>query len=171
MLTINTNTIEVIINDITKLNVDYMVNAANKSLRGGGGVDGAIHRAAGNKLLKYIIDNIPQGCETTDAILTPGFNLNCKIIHAVGPYGVKPELLKRTYLNCLKYVENEKNKTIAFPCISTGIYHYPNELACPVVLQTIKEWCNNNPNNIHIIICTYLQKDYETYLNNIQNII
>ena len=161
---------EVIKGDITKLKIDIIVNAANKSLLGGGGVDDAIHKAAGPMLLEEC--KTLNGCEVGEAKMTESYNLPCKqIIHTVGPiYGgweKEPEkLLKNCYINSMKLAEryrtdNEMNNiTIAFPCISTGIYHFPREQACNIAVETIKEINNEN---IHVIFCCFLDEDYNLY--------
>lgn len=162
--------VEVIKGGITKLKVDIIVNAANKSLLGGGGVDGAIHKAAGPMLLEEC--KTLNGCAVGEAKITESYNLPCKqIIHTVGPiYGgweKEPEkLLKNCYINSMKLAEryrtdNEMNNiTIAFPCISTGIYHFPREQACNIAVETIKEINNEN---IHVIFCCFLDEDYNLY--------
>lgn len=162
--------VEVIKGDITKLKVDIIVNAANKSLLGGGGVDGAIHKAAGPMLLEEC--KTLNGCAVGEAKITESYNLPCKqIIHTVGPiYGgweKEPEkLLKNCYINSMKLAEmyrtdNDLNNiTIAFPCISTGIYHFPREQACNIAVETIKEINNEN---IHVIFCCFLDEDYNLY--------
>ena len=164
--------IKVLKEDITKLNVDIIVNAANKSLMGGGGVDGAIHRAAGPKL------NIEcaklNGCETGEAKMTDAYNLPCKkIIHTVGPvyrdgFHNEDKLLKNCYYNSLvlakKYMldNNLKEVTIAFPCISTGIYGYPNKEASDIAFNTVKEF---DKDSINVIFVCFLDKDYNLYNN------
>lgn len=129
--------------DITKLAVSAIVNAANNSLLGGGGVDGAIHRAAGVELLKYC--RTLDGCETGEAVVTPGFNLPAKhIIHTVGPiwYGGESNeanLLRSCYRNTLKCADQLDAKTLAYPALSTGIYGFPLEEATRIAVDTVRQ--------------------------------
>ncbi|MBR4916494.1 MAG: O-acetyl-ADP-ribose deacetylase [Fibrobacter sp.] len=136
--------IEIIQGDITKLNVDAIVNAANCSLLGGGGVDGAIHRAAGPELLQACIPL--NGCETGEAKITPGFRLPAKfVIHTPGPifrdgnHG-EPALLESCYRNCLKLAEENECATVAFPAISTGVYGYPWHEATEIAVKTVRNF-------------------------------
>lgn len=141
--------IEVVKGDITTLGVDAIVNAANTSLLGGGGVDGAIHRAAGSRLLEEC--KTLNGCETGQSKITNGYNLPCKyVIHTVGPvwHGGKyneRELLKSCYMTALNLAKEKGIKTIAFPAISCGVYHFPVEEACEIAMNTVKEFLANNP--------------------------
>ncbi|WP_075187837.1 O-acetyl-ADP-ribose deacetylase [Teredinibacter haidensis] len=127
--------------DITTLNVDVIVNAANNSLLGGGGVDGAIHRAAGPELTEYCRDI--GGCETGEARITPGFNLKAAhIIHTVGPvwhggHQGEPSQLKECYQSCMHQAEKHQLKSIAFPSISCGVYGYPHDQACKIAVETV----------------------------------
>lgn len=140
--------IEVILGDITKLSVDAIINAANKTLLGGGGVDGAIHKAAGNKLLEEC--RTLNGCETGQSKITKGYNLPAKyVIHTVGPvwYGgnnKEAELLKSCYLTALELAKENNLKSIAFPAISCGIYHFPIDEACKIATDTVKEFIEQN---------------------------
>ena len=139
--------IEVLQGDITKLEVDAIVNAANRSLLGGGGVDGAIHRAAGRSLLEEC--RTLNGCETGQSKITKGYNLSAKyVIHTVGPVwsgGNKQEreLLKSCYYTALELAREYNIKTIAFPSISCGVYRFPIEEACKIAISTVKEYLNN----------------------------
>ena len=136
--------IEVIQGDITKLNVDAIVNAANCSLLGGGGVDGAIHRAAGPELLRSCIPL--NGCKTGQAKITPGFRLPAKfVIHTPGPiyndglHG-EPALLESCYKNCRALAEENNCETVAFPAISTGVYGYPWHEATEIAVKTVRNF-------------------------------
>jgi O-acetyl-ADP-ribose deacetylase (regulator of RNase III) len=137
---INKGTLSLTEGDITKQATDAIVNAANKSLRGGGGVDGAIHRTGGPKILEECIKI--GGCETGEAVITAGGNLKAKhVIHTVGPVyrdGLhnEPGLLKNAYSNSLKAASSKGLKSIAFPSISTGAYGYPLEQAAEIALTT-----------------------------------
>ena len=134
--------LRVIEGDITTLNVDVIVNAANTTLLGGGGVDGAIHHAAGPELFDYC--RTLGGCKTGDAVITPGFNLPAPfIIHTVGPIwrggeNNEREMLLKCYTNTLKLACHHGARSIAFPAISCGIYGYPVNLACEVALGAIR---------------------------------
>lgn len=166
------NRIEVLFGDITKIQVDAIVNAANKTLLGGGGVDGAIHRAAGPELLEEC--RKLNGCNTGEAKLTKGYNLPAKyVIHTVGPiwrggnYN-EPELLKNCYFNSLKIASELKLSSIAFPSISTGVYGFPIELASPIAINTCLEFIRENEIPEKIIFICFSEYDYNTYLTNLE---
>ena len=156
--------------DITTLKVDAIVNAANRTLLGGGGVDGAIHKAAGPKLLEFC--KTLGGCNTGEAKITAGYNLPAKyIIHTVGPvwYGGKnneAELLKNCYLNSLKLAESYGCSNIAFPCISTGVYRFPKEQAAQIAINAVKEIKLQQIKEIFFVCFTEQDKlIYHKYLN------
>ncbi|NMH60145.1 O-acetyl-ADP-ribose deacetylase [Alteromonas ponticola] len=148
--------IELVLGDITTLKVDAIVNAANNSLLGGGGVDGAIHRAAGTELLDYC--RSLKGCETGQAKITPGFNLPCRyVIHTVGPVwhgGDKgePELLKSCYVKSLELANQYQLDTLAFPAISCGVYGYPAEQATKICIRTIHDKLNQSPMSLQTVL-------------------
>ena len=159
--------IEILKTDITKLEVDAIVNAANKSLLGGGGVDGAIHRAAGHELLEEC--KTLNGCETGQSKITKGYKLPAKyVIHTVGPvwYGGnnnERELLKSCYVTSLNLAKNNNIKTIAFPAISCGIYHFPIEDACRIAVNTVKEFIKENNCLEKIVFADINDSIIETY--------
>lgn len=161
--------IEILSGDITKLKVDAIVNAANKSLLGGGGVDGAIHRAAGHKLLEEC--RTLNGCETGQSKITKGYNLPAKfVIHTVGPvwYGGNKnerEMLKSCYHTALTLAKENGVKTIAFPAISCGIYHFPLEEACAIATETVKNFISNDDSFEKIIFIDINEEIINLYLD------
>ncbi|KAK6108768.1 Macro domain family protein [Brugia pahangi] len=156
--------------DITKFQVDAIVNAANSSLLGGGGVDGAIHRAAGRCL--YDECKKLNGCKVGEAKMTGAYDMKHikNVIHTVGPQvhsRVSEEqrnLLKSCYIKSLNIAIANNLRTIAFPCISTGVYGYPNDEACDVVVTSVLAWLQENKDKVdRIIFVTFLDKDYDLY--------
>ena len=152
--------LKVVCEDITKLKVDAIVNAANKSLLGGGGVDGAIHKAAGALLLQACKQL--NGCQTGQAKITHGYNLPAKyIIHTVGPIyrfhdqAEDEQLLRYCYRNSLDLAKKYNLKTIAFSSISTGVYGYPKKEAAQIAVSTCKKWLADNGNLLEITFCVF----------------
>jgi len=154
--------------NITKLKVDAIVNAANNTLLGGGGVDGAIHRAAGPLLLQEC--RTLNGCETGQAKITKGYNLHAKfVIHTVGPVwkgGLhnEKELLKNCYNNCLNIAKENNCKTIAFPNISTGVYRFPKQLAAEIAVQTVNSFIDKDFFFKEIVFVCFDDENFELYL-------
>ena len=161
------NRIEIIEGDITRLQVGAIVNAANESLLGGGGVDGAIHRGAGPKLLEEC--RTLGGCPTGQAKITKGYNLPAKwVIHTVGPIWRggnqgEPDLLAGCYRNSLNLAAENEIGSIAFPSISTGAYGYPIEPACRIALSAALELLESEALPERIIFCCFGTRDYEVY--------
>jgi len=159
--------LELINGDITTLDVDAIVNAANNSLLGGGGVDGAIHNAAGPDLL--IECEKLKGCETGKAKITRGYKLRAKhIIHTVGPiwyggYRDEPETLASCYQSSLTLAKENKIKTIAFPGISTGVYGFPKDLAALIAVNETRRFLAKNNYPEKVIFVTFGEDNYETY--------
>ena len=158
--------IKVLEGDITLLKVDAIVNAANTSLLGGGGVDGAIHKAAGPRLLEKC--KTLGGCKTGEAKITRGYDLPAAfIIHTVGPMwhggeNGEESLLKKCYENSLKLAVENGLKSIAFPCISTGAYHFPVEKAANTAFAAVREFLKSNPDFNVYFVC-FNGADYKLY--------
>jgi len=159
--------------DITKLEVDAIVNAANTSLLGGGGVDGAIHRAAGKELLEEC--RTLNGCATGDAKITKGYELPASfVIHTVGPvYNggkyAEAEKLASCYRSSLEVAVQNKIKTIAFPNISTGVYGYPKAKAADIAIQTVKTFLEKNEEIEEVIFCVFDEENYMLYNNKLSD--
>lgn len=169
--------LELVQADITKLSVEAIVNAANTSLLGGGGVDGAIHRAAGPRLLEY--NRKLGGCPTGSAKITPAFDLEKQgvryIIHAVGPVwsgrsadlplGQAPEdqLLAGCYRTALQLASEHNVRSIAFPSISTGAYRFPLERATRIAVQEVIDWLSRHPLPEKVVFCCFGDQATQTY--------
>jgi len=160
--------------DITDIEADAIVNAANSSLMGGGGVDGAIHSKGGPKILEECkrirATEWPDGLPTGKAVITSSGNLKAKyVIHTVGPvwlggFHVEAELLKQSYKNSLKLAVTKGIKTIAFPSISTGAYGYPVEDASRVAVRTVKEFLEKEVKLERVILVLFSEGDFQVYL-------
>ncbi len=173
-------TVELIKGDITDVEADAIVNAANSTLLGGGGVDGAIHSKGGTKILEEckLIRKTewPDGLPTGKAVMTSGGNLKAKyVIHTVGPvwlggFHIEAELLKQAYRNTLKLAASKGLKTIAFPSISTGAYGYPVEEASSVALATVKSFLEKEDKLERVTFVLFSDRVYEVYLKKAESI-
>lgn len=159
--------ITTLLGDITQVQVDAIANAANCTLLGGGGVDGAIHRAAGPELLAEC--RTLHGCETGQAKITKGYNLPAKyVLHTPGPiwkggdHGER-ELLASSYRSCLELAAEHGCKTVAFPSISTGVYHFPLELAAPIAVKTVRTFLTDHPQIQRVIFVCFSQNVKDAY--------
>ena len=173
--------IQLIRGDITEVDVDAIVNAANSTLLGGGGVDGAIHRKGGPKILEECklirATQWPDGLPTGKAVLTSGGNLKAKyVIHTVGPvwlggFHVESELLKQAYRNSLKLAVQNGIKTIAFPSISTGAYGYPIEEASRVAVGSVKKFLEKEDKIKKVTFVLFSDLDFAVYLRALKDIV
>jgi O-acetyl-ADP-ribose deacetylase len=165
--------IEVIQGDITKLKVDAIVNAANETLLGGGGVDGAIHWAAGEELLEEC--RKIGGCPTGEARITKGYQLLAKyVIHTVGPiwkggYKNEIELLRNAYQNSLKLATSNNVESIAFPNISTGVYGFPKKSAAEIAVRIVKDHISKNKLPKKVIFVCFDEENYEIYIEKLKS--
>lgn len=163
--------IQLVQGDITRLNVDAIVNAANTSLLGGGGVDGAIHRAGGKAILEECIKirNKQGGCQVGEAVITTAGNLPAKyVIHTVGPVWSKSKsgahaLLENAYRNSLKLAVENEVKTIAFPNISTGIYHFPKDKAAQIAIKTVNAFLSGHQEIDKVLFVCFDEGNYAIY--------
>ena len=170
-------TLEAITSDITKLDVDAIVNAANTSLMGGGGVDGAIHRAAGPDLVRECMTL--HGCKTGQAKMTKGYLLKARhVIHTVGPVwhggsnggsNGEADLLRSCYLNSLRLAAEAGLRSIAFPCVSTGVYRFPSAQAAQIAVAAVSEFIASPSSIEQVVFCCFSESDcllYQPLLHN-----
>lgn len=163
----STARITVVRGDITQLDTDAIVNAANPSLLGGGGVDGAIHRAAGPALLAEC--RTLDGCPTGEAKMTAGYRLPARhVIHTVGPVyrgglGAEARQLRACYTSSLRLAEEAGLQSIAFPCIATGLYGYPNDEACRIAVDTVSAWVASHERPARVVFCCFDAGDERRY--------
>ena len=163
--------IQLVQGDITKIEVDGIVNAANAHLAGGGGVDGAIHRAGGKSIMEELnqIRNQQGGCPTGEAVITQAGDLPAKkVIHAVGPiwkggYNGEPEKLKNAYLHSLKLADQYGLKSLSFPNISTGIYGYPRKEAALIAIETVKKYADSETNLERVVFVCFDSESFQIY--------
>lgn len=171
------NKIKVILGDITKIEADAIVNAANSTLLGGGGVDGAIHRAGGSEILddcKRIVAK-QGGCDTGEAVITTAGKLPAKyVIHTVGPVWYnetrnEDKKLKNCYLNSLKLAVENNCKTIAFPAISTGVYRFPKDKAAKIAINAIKQFLDEDNTIEEVILVCFDNENYNLLTQELEN--
>ncbi|NMM45835.1 O-acetyl-ADP-ribose deacetylase [Rhodospirillaceae bacterium KN72] len=165
---------EVVEGDITVLDIDAIVNAANETLLGGGGVDGAIHRAAGPELAIYC--RTLGGCPTGEARITPGFRLPARhVIHTVGPVwgggqSGEDDLLASCYRNSLALAVENEVRTIAFPAISTGVYGFPAERAATIAVETVTEFLNTDTVIARVLFCCFGTESARYHRTNVNRV-
>lgn len=176
-VTIRNSIVQLTQGDITKMDVDAIVNAANTSLLGGGGVDGAIHRAGGRAILEECmkIRSRQGGCAVGEAVVTTGGNMKCRlVIHTVGPVwnggaNDEEEKLRNCYRSSLRQAELNGVVSIAFPNISTGIYNYPKDLACRIAFDEVSKYLSNNESIIKKIVFVCFDKEnFALYKNELE---
>lgn len=168
---IHKTTLEFVQGSVLGQDVDVIVNAANTSMRGGGGVDGAIHRAAGKGLMEELMAVAPHGAKTGTAVITKGYALKQSyVIHTPGPVwnggtNGEPELLASSYRACLEKAEAKGLKSIAFCSISTGVYRYPLEQAAPLAIRTVMEYLKDHPDTTleRVVFAMYQQNEYQAF--------
>lgn len=173
--------VEIVRGDITEIEADAIVNAANSSLMGGGGVDGAIHRKGGSKIAEECrlirATEWPDGLPTGKAVITSGGNLKAKyVVHTVGPvwlggFHVEAELLKQAYRNSLKLAVAKGLKVVAFPSISTGAYGYPIEEASRVAIRTVKDFLEKEDKLEKVILVLFSENDFQLYVETAKSIL
>ena len=169
-ININNCRIELVRADITEQEVDAIVNAANSSLAGGGGVDGAIHRRGGPSIMRETDEKYPSGCPTGSAVVSGAGNLKAKFVfHAVGPRWRdgkhnEPELLQSAYRRCLGLAAEHDCRSIAFPSISTGVYGFPIQQAAPIAIQAVIDFFRERENKLEFIhFCLFSDVDLDVY--------
>ncbi len=168
---IHNTTLEIVRGSVIDQNADVIVNAANTAMQGGGGIDGAIHKAAGPRLMTELRRVAPQGAETGSVVVTGGHNLTQKwVFHTPGPIwrgGGAGEAAKLAicYRNCLEAADQRKLSSLAFCSISTGVYGYPIRLAAPLAVQTIVDYLHAHPETslTHVVFSMYQQDEYEAF--------
>lgn len=165
--------IQVVVDDITRLDVDGVVTAANQSLRGGGGVDGAVHAAAGPELVAASQPLAP--CPAGSAKITPGFNLSADfVIHAVGPVfrdlQADSATLRSTYRSALALAAEHQINRVAFPCISTGVYGFPGRPACDIATATVIQWLQEQAAPELVVFCCFSHNDGDLYRRRLQEL-
>lgn len=172
-------TIEFVQGSVLEQDVDAIVNAANTAMRGGGGVDGAIHKAAGRQLMNELIRVAPHGAKTGTAVITGGYALNQPwVIHTPGPvwkggHSGEPELLAASYRSCLEKADAKGLKSIAFCSISTGIYGYPLEQAAPLAIQTVMEYLKEHEETTLelVVFAMFQEKEFSAFTQAFQLIV